>query len=121
MIALFNKVAIKLQAFRKSIYLIALLVIANIVYRLIFAPQAVTLDNSITMLNLLFLAWLALVNFMLHAFATCSDESPQKNSLLTRIKNKLNQWFEYFLAILFVGLSLTVIFLSIRMLKLYAA
>jgi len=121
MIVLFNKVAIKLQAFRKYIYFIALMVVANIIYRLVFASQAVTLDNSITMLNLLFLAWLALLNFMLHAFVTNTAESSQKKSLLMRFKNKLNQWFEYFLATLFIGLTLTVIFLSIRMLKLYAA
>lgn len=120
MIALFNKVAIKLQAFRKLIYIIALLVMVNIIYRLVFASQAVTLDNSVTMLNLLCLAWLALLNFMLHAFLISNTENQPKRTLLTRLKDKLNQWFEYFLAALFIGLSLTVIFLSIRMLKLYA-
>jgi|ETNmetMinimDraft_8_1059916.scaffolds.fasta_scaffold40855_2 hypothetical protein len=120
MITLFNHVALKLQFFRKYIAVIIVLIIANIIYRLAFLTQAELYNHSITMLNLLCLAWLALLNFMLHAFVKSPVDCSQKNSLLIRVKNKLHQYIEYFLTVLFIGLTFTVVILSVKMLKLYA-
>ncbi len=115
MINFLHKLSLKLQAYRTTIYVIATIVVVNVIYRLIFNQ----LDNSITMLNLLLLAWVALLNFILHAFK--QNNNDKKIFLLTWLKNLLNRGLEYLLMFVFLGLTLATIILSFRLLKLYAA
>ncbi len=111
------KLTLLLQPYRKVFYAIAILLIGNVIYRLLFLSSINQFNDSATMLNLLALVWLALLNLMLNVFISPPKNTNDKVSLLQRLKNKLNQWIEYLLTIIFLLLTLAVIALSIRMIR----
>jgi hypothetical protein len=121
MIVWLHSISSTLYIYRRFIYLISLLLIINIIYRLIFLPSTDPIDHDITMLNLLSLAWLALVNFTLHAFVKSKQQSGRKIFVLSKLKAMFKKWLDYLLLLLFSVLSLGILALSIRMLRLYAA
>ncbi len=112
-----TKLAFWLRPYRKFLYFIAALLVGNMGYRLLYLTSSGQVDDSTTMLNLLALVWLALLNLMLNVFVQPHQGESLKISLFKRIKNKINQWFEYLLAMMFLLLTLAVILLSIRMIR----
>ncbi len=117
MITYIAKLALRLQPYRKVFYFIAILLIGNVSYRLLFLSSINQFNDSATMLNMLALVWLALLNLMLNIFTYPQKNRSVKVSLFQRLKNKLNQWVEYLLSIIFLLLTLSVIVLSIRMIR----
>ena len=117
MITYIAKLAIRLQPYRRLIYVIAALLIGNVAYRLLFLSSINQFNDSITMLNLLALVWLALLNLMLTVFVDPQKNENSKVTLLQRLKNKLNQWFEHLLAIMFLLLTCAVVLLSVKMIR----
>lgn len=111
-----TKLTISLQPYRKLLYFFALLLITNICYRLYYS-SITQFSDSATMLNLLLLVWLALLNLMLTIFTNTENQENGKLSIIKRLKNKLNQWFENLLALAFIMLTFAVILLSIRMIN----
>jgi len=117
MISHIAKVAFKLQAYRKFLYIIAALLVGNLGYRLLYLTSAAQFEDATAMLNLLALIWLALLGLMLNVFVQPHRDESIKVTFFQRIKNKLNQWLEYLLSIIFLLLTCSVILLSIKMLR----
>jgi hypothetical protein len=111
------KIALRLQPYRKFFYLIAALLMGNIGYRLLYFSSINQFNDSVTMLNLLALVWLALLNLMLNIFTYPQQSVKVNTNLFQRFKNKLNQWLEYLLAIILLLLTVAVILLSIKMIR----
>jgi len=118
MISLIIKLSTVLKPFHKVTYLLALLIVTNIAYQLLFSTEHVQIEDKEAMLSLLALAWLALVNLMLHVFTRVPENKENKQPLFTRIKNKLHQWLYSILFFVFIALSISLIILSFKMLRL---
>lgn len=117
MISLLTKISTVLKPFHKLTYLLALLVIANLLYQLLFSPEPSKIEDKGAMLSLLALAWLALINLMLHIFAQVPEKQQIKQTLFIRMKAKLNQGLYYMLSLVFIGLSIALIILSFKMVR----
>jgi len=115
--AYLTKVALALKPFHKFTYLLAAILVANIIYQLAFtiAPSAV--EPIDTMLNLLALAWVVLVNLMIQIFSQAPVILESKSSFWARIKNRFYRGVYYTLSLVFIVISFAVIFLSFKMLR----
>ncbi|WP_136037965.1 hypothetical protein [Candidatus Colwellia aromaticivorans] len=118
MITFLVKLSLVLKPFHKFTYLLAIVLIANIVYQLVFSVMPSATDSNEIMLNFLALAWLALVNFMIQVFSRIPVASQSKSTILVRIKNRFHQGFYYLLSLVFIVISIAVILLSFKMLRL---
>ncbi|MBL4941639.1 MAG: hypothetical protein JKY81_08240 [Colwellia sp.] len=118
MFSLIVKLSIALKPFHRLTYLLALLIIVNLAYKFLFSSEPIQATDKAAMFSLLALAWLVLINLMLQVFTRIPERIQTKQSFFVRIKNRLHQAVYYVLSLLFIGLSLTLIILSIRMLRL---
>lgn len=117
MFTLLIKLSTALKPFHKLTYLLALLIIANVAYQLFFSTKSIQAVDKEAMFSLLALAWLALINLMLRVFTQINENNENKQPFFTRIKNKLHQWLYYVLSLVFIGVSISLIILSFRMLS----
>lgn len=117
MITCLVKIALALKPFHKFTYLLAILLVAHIAYHLAFSITSSGEESSNLMLSLLALAWLALVNLMIQIFSQVPVVLKSKSSFLARIKNRFHQGICYFLSLVFIALSIVVILLSFKMLR----
>ena len=117
MISLLVKLSTALKPFHKLTYLLALLIIANVAYQFLFSSMPAQPQNKEAMFSLLALAWLALINLMLHVFTQAPENKKNEQFIFARIKNKLHQLFFYLLSVFFIGLSIALIILSLKMLR----
>jgi len=116
-IPLLVKLSTALKPFHKLTYLLALLIIANIVHQLFFPTIPAQAEDKETMFSLLALVWLALINLMLHVFTQLPENKVNEQHFFARIKNRLIQMFYYLLSLVFIGLSITLVILSLKMLR----
>lgn len=117
MITYLTKVALALKPFHKFTYLLAAMLVANIIYQLAFTIAPSSVEPTDTMLNLLALAWVVLVNLMIQIFSQAPVTLQSKSSFLTRMKNRFHRGIYYFLSLVFIAISFAVIFLSFKMLR----
>lgn len=117
MITFLTKISLVLKPFTKFTYLLGIVLIANIIYQLVFSVIPNTSESKVVMLNLLALAWIVLVNLMIQVFSQTPRALHTKVSLLTRIKNKFHRGIYYLLSLFFIAISIAVILLSFRMLR----
>ncbi len=117
MITFFVKISFVLKPFYRLTYLLAILLIANIAYQLFFSVMPSAAESHEIMLSLLALTWLALVNLMIQIFTRIPITAQNKISFFARIKNTLHRGLYYLLSFVFIGISIAVILLSIRMLR----
>ena len=117
MIPLLIKLSTALKPFHKLTYLFALLIIANVAYQFVFSSMPAQPEDKGAMFSLLALAWLALINLMLHVFTQIPENKKNEQFVLTWIKNKLHQIFYYMLSLVFICLSIALIILSFKMLR----
>jgi len=117
MITCLVKISLALKPFHKFTYLLAIVLITNIVYQLIFSVMPSAAESSEIRLNFLALAWLALVNLMILIFSQVPIVSQSKTSLIARIKNRFHRGFYYALSCVFILISIAVILLSYKMLR----
>jgi hypothetical protein len=110
------KISLALKPFHKLTYVLATVLVASIVYQLIFLDGPQAEESNKVMLSLLALAWVALVNLMIQIYSREPVISPSKSSLLERIKNKLHRGLYSALSFIFIGMSIAVIVLSYKML-----
>jgi len=116
-ISFFVKISTALKPFHKLTYLLALLIIANVAYQFLFSSMPVQPQDKEAMFSLLALVWLALINLMLHVFTQVPENKKKEQFIFARIKNKLHQLFYYLLSLVFIGLSIALIILSLKMLR----
>ena len=117
MISLLVKISTALKPFHKLTYLLALLIIANVAYQFLFSSLPAQPQDKETMFSFLALVWLALINLMLNVFTQIPSNNKNEQFILTRIKNKLNRMFYYMLSLVFICLSIALIILSLKMLR----
>lgn len=95
-----------------------MLIVVNLIYQFVFLAAPV--QNKDNMFSLLALAWLFLLNLMLHLFpklAGNNENQRQKISVIHKIKMKLHQLYYYILSMTFILLSMALIVLSFRMFR----
>ena len=110
------KISLALKPYYKLTYVLAIIIVTNIVYQLIFSDVLKATEPNKLMLSLLALAWLALVNLMIQVYSSAPVASQSKISLLARIKNRLHRGLYYALSFVFIVMSTVVIILSYKML-----
>jgi hypothetical protein len=117
MLKLLEKLSIKLQPLRKlSYFLIAILVIV-IVNNLLQVPSNNQQSgNPFAILSFVGCIWLLLFNLLLSIFNDIPSTDNQP-SMFKRLKSRVQRYFYQLLAILFIGLTLVIVFLTIRILR----
>jgi len=113
----FTLLASYIQPYRKIIYILALLLSGNLIHQIFFLAANELINSQNQSLNLLAIIWLALVNLMLNVFTSKKEITSEERSLFKRMKDKISHWLRTLLALIFLMLSLSVIFLTIRMLR----
>lgn len=112
------KISVALKPFLKLTYVIATMLIAGIIYQLVFSPATSHAESNFIIVNLLALAWVALVNLMIQLYSQVPNISQNKPSLLTRIKTAFHRCLYYVLSLLFFVISMAVIILTFKILSL---
>lgn len=118
MVALLIKVSSVLKPFHKLTYVFAFVIIANVLYQFLFIVEPSEFHDKKMMFSLLALAWLALINLMLQVFTRIPDSKKTHTNFFVNVKNKLHQGVYYLLSLVFFTLSMTLIILSLKMLRL---
>lgn len=117
MITRLVKISLVLKPFNKLIYLLVIVLIINIGYQLVFSVMPSAADSNEVMLSFLALTWLLLVNLMIEVFSRVPVTSECKSSFLARIKNRFHRGLYYLLSLVFMAISIAVILLSFKMLR----
>jgi hypothetical protein len=115
MITFLVKLATTLKPYHQFTYILATIMIVNVGYQLLFSETPAQPANKDTMFSLLAIAWLALINLMLQVFTKTPDESQGALSILAKVKRRLHNMLYYILSVVFIGLSISIIILSIKM------
>lgn len=110
------KISLTLKPYHKLTYVLATIIVASIVYQLVFSDVPKATESNKLMLSLLALAWLALVNLMIQVYSSVPVVSQSKISILARFKNRLHRGLYYALSFVFIVMSTVVIILSYKML-----
>jgi len=112
------KISLLLKPFHKLTYVIAAMLMASIVYQLVFSPAPNHGESNIIIVNLLALAWVALVNLMIQIYAQEPNTSQTTQSYLTRIKAAFYRGLYFLLSLLFIGITMAVVLLTFKILSL---
>jgi len=117
MLEILAKLSGKLLPFRKLIYLAMIILVGVIITQLLQTPSPLKSSNAVGILSLVGLIWLLLFNILLSIFHNIPRIDNDSNSRLSRVKIKVKRGVFHVLALLFVGLTLVIILLSVRMLR----
>jgi len=117
MLEILVKIAEKLQCFRKLTYLLAVLLVGFILTQLLATPSSAQSSSSYAMLSFIGVIWLILFNILLSLFHNIPTNNEESKGVLSRVKIKIQRSFYHLLALLFIGLTLMIVFLSIRMFR----
>jgi hypothetical protein len=113
-----SRLSIKLQPLRKLSYVLGAIFITVIISQLFQKPaQLHQVDNSYTILSFVSCIWLLLFNILILTFKEVPSVNKVTSGIISRFKIKVQRAFYHLLALLFVGLSLTIIILTIRLLR----
>lgn len=118
MLELLEKLATKLQPFRKLSYLLASILVGVIFVQLLQAPLQYEQPNDFyAILSFIACIWLLLFNILISIFDNIPSASNNTLGMVARFKIKLQLAFYQLLALLFIGLTLVIIFITIRLLR----
>jgi len=117
MLEILAKLSVKLLPFRKLIYLAMIILVGIIITQLLQTPSQTQPSNTFSIFSLVGLIWLLLFNILLSIFHNIPRIGDDSKSRLSRFKIKVKRCFYHFLALLFIGLTLVIVFLSVRMLR----
>ncbi len=117
MLEILEKLSVKLLPFRKLIYFALIILVGVMITQLLQTPSATHSSNTFSILSLVGFIWLLLLNILLSIFHNIPKIEGNSNSRLSRVKIKVKRGGFHVLALLFVGLTLVIIFLSVRMLR----
>jgi hypothetical protein len=117
MLEILEKLSVKLLPFRKLIYLAMIILVGVMITQLLQTPSPTQASNTFSILSLIGLIWLLLFNILLSIFHNIPKSDNDSKSRLALVKIKVKRCFYHVLAILFIGLTLVIIFLSVRMLR----
>jgi len=120
-LTLFEVAAVKIKPFQKMSYFLAVIFITLLIVPLIVPTQAEFIGFAISddygKFALLGCIWLLLFNLVTNVFINIPIQATESDSTFRRIKLKLARFLYFILAMFFVVLTLTILFLSIRLLR----
>ena len=111
------KLAEKLQPFRKLTYLLAAILVVIIVIQLLTTPSPAQSSSSYGMLSFMGVIWILLLNILILLFHNIPDLNEGSKGFIAHVKVKIQRSFYHLFALLFMSLTLTIVFLSFRMLR----
>ena len=118
MLGLLSKLSVKLKPFRKLTHLLSVIFISVIIYQLFGVPSnQVHLNSPYAMLSFIACIWLLLINLLISMFANIPTANTRGIGMIARFKIKALRIFYRLLALLFITLTLVIIFLSVRLLR----
>ena len=116
MLDLLAKLATKLQPFRKLSYLLAVILV-GIIFSQLQQTTSQQPTSPYALLSFIACIWLLLFNILLSLFDNIPKINTDSPGIFIRIKLKVQRILYHFLALLFIGLTLVIVFLSLRMLR----
>jgi hypothetical protein len=117
MLEILAKFSSKLQPLRKSTYLVIVLLIGVIITQLLQTPSLIQTNNSYAMLSFVGIIWLLLFNILLSLFHNIPNIDEGSKGMFSRVKIKVQRSCYHLLALLFIALTLVIVFLTVRMLR----
>ena len=117
MLKILVALAEKLQPLRKLTYILAVLLVGVIFTQLLTTPSYSLSNSSYAMFSFVGVIWLILFNILLSLFHKIPTLNEESKGMFSRVKIKIQRSFYHFFAILLIGLTLMIVFLSIRMLR----
>jgi len=118
MLELLGKLSVKLQPLRKLSYILGVIFLSVIIFE--FLPvdsQQQQLDSPYAILSFIACIWLLLFNILISIFDNVPSANNKSLGVFARFKIKLQRTFYHLLALLFIGLTLVIIFLTVRILR----
>ncbi len=116
MLEILEKLANKLQPFRKVSFIAAVLLLSGIVIQLMLFPTQ-QLVNSYTIIFFIAFIWFLLFHILLTIFHDIPSSGQADSSVLERFKIKFQRFLYHFIAFLFICLTAVIVFLSVRLLR----
>jgi len=116
MLELFGKLSKKLQPLRRFSYFLVIILVVGIVIYLLQPTSHQQPSSSYAILSFVACIWLLLFNLLLSIFDNVPTVDTQA-AKFKRLKIKIQRCIYQLLAVLFTGLTLIIIFLTIRMLR----
>ncbi|MCJ8296027.1 MAG: hypothetical protein MJK15_16615 [Colwellia sp.] len=116
MLDLLAKLATKLQPFRKLSYLLAVILV-GIVFSQLQQITSQQPTSPYALLSFIACIWLLLFNILLSLFDNIPKINTDSPGIFIRIKLKVQRSLYHVLALLFIALTLVIVFLSLRMLR----
>lgn len=116
MLELLAKLATKLQPFRKLSYLLAVILV-GIIFSQLQQTTSQQPTSPYALLSFIACIWLLLFNILLSLFDNIPKINTDSPGIFIRIKLKVQRILYHFLALLFIGLTLVIVFLSLRVLR----
>jgi uncharacterized membrane protein len=117
MLEILVKIAEKLQPFRQLTYLLAALLVGIIITQLLTTPSSAQSSSSFAMLSFIGVIWLILFNILLSLFHNIPAHNEESKGVFSCVKIKIQRIFYNLFALLFIGLTLMIVFLSIKMIR----
>ena len=116
MLDLLAKLATKLQPFRKLSYLLAVILV-GIIFSQLQQTTSQQPTSPYALLSFIACIWLLLFNILLSLFDNIPKINTDSSGIFIRIKLKVQRSLYHVLALLFIALTLVIVFLSLRMLR----
>ena len=116
MLDLLAKLATKLQPFRKLSYLLAVILV-GIIFSQLQQTTSQQPTSPYALLSFITCIWLLLFNILLSLFDNIPKINTDSPGIFIRIKLKVQRSLYHILALLFIGLTIVIVFLSLRMLR----
>ncbi|HCM48768.1 MAG TPA: hypothetical protein DIS98_15150, partial [Colwellia sp.] len=101
----------------KSTYLVIVMLIGVIITQLLQKPSLIQTNNSYAMLSFVGIIWLLLFNILLSLFHHIPNIDEGSKGIFSRVKIKVQRSCYHLLALLFIALTLVIVFLTVRMLR----
>lgn len=118
MLEILAKLAMWLKPFKKVIHLLVVTLVVLIVVQLKQSPSYdLRATNPLAIFSFLACIWLLLLNLLISLFENIPVKKTEKTGIFSRLKSKACRGVYQFIALLFIALTLTIIFLSIRLLR----
>ncbi|GAW96046.1 MULTISPECIES: hypothetical protein [Colwellia] len=117
MLELLAKLASKLQPFRQLSYLLAAILVGLIFSQLQQSTSQQQPTSPYALLSFFGCIWLLLFNILLSVFVNVPSINTASTGIFSRIKNKVQRSLYHLFALLFIGLTLVIVFLSWRILR----
>ena len=121
LLAVFEVIAKKIKPYQNIGYFLVLVFIALLVIPLLFPNQAqfnyLDINNEYGRLGLLACIWILLLNVIVRVFNDIPQKVINKKAIFKLLAYKIKRFFYFILALFFIMLTLVILILSIRLIR----